>query len=63
MQFTEEHQPTRRRGRSKSVTRRELDAAMDRLRDAAAAGDLQACAALIALTESKPFVSPPELTA
>jgi len=52
--FTEAQQPTRRRGRAKDVTKREVQAARDFLRQAAAAGDVQACAALIALAENKP---------
>ena len=54
MAFTEAQQPTKRRGRAKCVTKHEVDAARERLRDAAAAGDLQACAALIALVERRP---------
>lgn len=54
MAFTEDQQPTKRRGRAKDVTKREVEAARDRLRDAAAAGDVQACAALIALAERRP---------
>jgi len=54
MAFTESQQPTKRRGRAKDVTKREVEAARNRLRDAAAAGDLQACAALIALAERLP---------
>jgi hypothetical protein len=33
------------------LTKHEVEAARNRLRDAAAAGDIQACAALIALAE------------
>jgi hypothetical protein len=56
MAFSEEQQPTRRRGRAKCVTKHEVEAARERLRDAAAAGDVQACAALIALAESRPVL-------
>ncbi len=55
MAFTEAQQPTRRRGRAKEVTKREVQAARDFLRQAAAAGDVQACAALIALAENRPL--------
>lgn len=51
--FTESHRPTKKRGRSKSLTKHEVEAARNRLRDAAAAGDVQACAALIALAENQ----------
>ena len=54
MAFTEAKQPTKRRGRAKDVTKREVQAAREFLRQAAAAGDVQACAALIALAENKP---------
>lgn len=54
MAFTEAQQPTKRRGRAKCVTKHEVEAARERLRDAAAAGDVQACAALIALAERRP---------
>ncbi len=50
MTFTTDQQPEKRRGRSRAVTRAEIRAAWDRLRTAAAAGDIQANAALIALT-------------
>lgn len=56
MTFTEAQQPTKRRGRAKDVTKREVEAARNRLRDAAAAGDVQACAALIALAERRPVL-------
>lgn len=52
--FTEAQQPNKRRGRARSVTKHEVEAARNFLRDAAAAGDVQACAALITLAESKP---------
>lgn len=54
MAFTEAQQPARRRGRAKEVTKREVQAARDFLRQAAAAGDVQACAALVALAERRP---------
>jgi hypothetical protein len=53
MAFSELTQPTRRRGRAKSLTKTEVEAARNRLRDAAAAGDLQACAALVALADNR----------
>jgi len=53
MAFTEAQQPVKRRGRAKSVTKQEVEAARNRLRDAAADGDIHACAALIALAESR----------
>lgn len=43
------------RGRQAKPTRREVNAAWGRLRAAADLGDIQASAALIALTENKPF--------
>ena len=55
MAFTEAQQPTKRRGRANRVTKQEVEAARNRLRDAAAAGDVQACAALIALAERGPL--------
>lgn len=56
MLFTEQNQPSKRRprGRAREVTKSEVEAARNRLRDAAAAGDIQACAALIALAERRP---------
>ncbi|MCD1609848.1 hypothetical protein [Stutzerimonas kunmingensis] len=54
MAFTEAQQPTKRRGRAKDVTKREVQAAREFLRQAAAAGDVQACAALVALAERRP---------
>ncbi|WP_313281678.1 hypothetical protein [Stutzerimonas balearica] len=57
MAFTESLQPSKRRGRAKSVTKQEVQAARNFLREAAAAGDVQACAALIALAENR--YSPP----
>lgn len=58
MTFTADQQPDKRRGRSRNVTRAEIRAAWDRLRAAAAAGDVQANAALIRLsTEHKPFAA------
>lgn len=54
--FSETQQPAKRRGRAKSVTKREIEAARDRLRDAADAGDIQACAVLIALAERCPIL-------
>lgn len=56
MSFTEAQQPTKRRGRAKCVTKHEVEAARERLRDAAAAGDVHACAALIALAENRPVL-------
>lgn len=53
MTFTADQQPAKRRGRSRNVTRAEISAAWDRLRTAAAAGDVAANAALIRLTEHK----------
>lgn len=41
------------RGRSKRPTNAEIDAAWQHIRDAAADGDLQACAMLITLSEQK----------
>lgn len=55
MTFTADQQPTKRRGRSRIVTRHEVAAAWERIRDAAAAGDIQASAALIALTGTHPL--------
>lgn len=52
--YSEAKPPIRRRGRGKSVTKAEIEAARIRIRDAAAAGDLQACAALVALAEHRP---------
>lgn len=46
---------TKTRGRQAKPTRHEVNAAWDRLRDAADRGDLQASAALIALAENKPL--------
>jgi hypothetical protein len=46
---------TRGRGRNAKPTRSEVNAAWGRLRDAADRGDIQASAALIALTENKPL--------
>ena len=43
------------RGRQAKPTRREVCAAWGRLRDAADRGDIQASAALIALTEGRPL--------
>lgn len=43
------------RGRQAKPTRREVCAAWDRLRAAADRGDIQASAALIALTEGRPL--------
>ncbi len=54
--FSEKHQPQKRRGRSREVTKAEVEAARNRLRDAAAAGDIQACAVLIALAERQPIL-------
>lgn len=51
MAFSEDQQPNKRRGRARDLTKHEVEAARNRLRDAAAAGDIQACAALIALAE------------
>lgn len=50
-EFSEDQQPTRRRGRARRVTKGEVQAAWDKLRDAAEAGDVQACGWLIYLTE------------
>lgn len=63
MTFTADHQPAKRRGRSRVVTRREVAAAWERLRDAAAAGDIQANAALIALAENAPLLPQDRMTA
>lgn len=57
MTFTAEHQPAKRRGPPKKVTRAEVLAAWARLRTAASDGDLQASALLIALAENKPVIS------
>lgn len=46
---------TKLRGRQAKPTRAEVAAAWGRLRAAADQGDIQACAALIALAESKPL--------
>lgn len=51
--FSGDRQPERRRGRARKVTRREIEAAKERLRDAAASGDIRACAALVALDEGR----------
>ena len=55
--FSEKHQPHKRRGKSRGITKAEVDAARDRLRDAASAGDIQACAVLIALAERQPILA------
>lgn len=57
MTFTAEHQPTKRRGPPKKVTRAEVFDAWARLRAAASRGDLQASALLIALAENKPVIA------
>lgn len=46
---------TKPRGRQAKPTRAEVAAAWGRLRAAADQGDVQACAALIALSEGKPL--------
>lgn len=46
---------TKTRGRQAKPTRQEVNAAWDRLRAAADRGDLQASAALIALSENRPL--------
>ena len=51
MAFFEHEQPTKRRGRARNVSKAEIQAAWDRIRDKAKAGDVQASALLIALAK------------
>jgi len=53
--FTTENQPAKRRarGQARSVTKAEAAIALRRLREAAAAGDVAANAALVALAEGR----------
>ena len=54
--FSKQQQPPKRRGRARGVTKAEVEAARNYLRDAAAAGDIQACAALIALADGRSVI-------
>lgn len=62
--FSADRQPSKGRGQSRSLTKGEVQRAWDSLRSAAAKGDLQASALLIALAECRPILqSPSSLTA
>lgn len=63
MTFSAATQPPKGRGPSRSLTKTELKLAWDRIRSAAASGDLQANALLIALAENKPVIGAPAFTA
>lgn len=56
MTFSASVQPAKRRGRSRAVSKAEVTAAWDRLRNAADHGDVTACALLISLTERRPIL-------
>ncbi|MBV6823856.1 hypothetical protein [Pseudomonas sp. PD9R] len=57
MSFSATAQPPKGRGPSRSLTKAELKLAWDRIRSAAASGDLQASALLIALAEQRPLMT------
>lgn len=61
--FSCDRQPGKGRGPSRTVTKVEVQSAWNQLRTAAAAGDLQASALLIALAENKPVIAMGALTA
>lgn len=54
--FSATTQPEKRRGRSRTISQLEVDAALTRIRKAADHGDLQASALLIALADRRPLL-------